>query len=93
MSTQFTLPEILSVLASTYKSIDVRTIGAEALGTTYNVVTSITFSLMPRSVCKKDIQRRLRTYGLLASGPLRFGYDCFSMEGLSSIVGSGPGCS
>lgn len=86
MSTQPTLPEILSVLAGTYKSIDVRTIGTDFRGATYNVVTSITFSPLPRSICKKEIQERLRTYGLLASGPLKFGCDCLSMEALAELT-------
>ena len=85
MGTQFTLPEIISVLASTYKSIDVRTISTEVSGITYNVTTSISFSISPRSARKKDMLMRLKTYGPLLAGPLKFSWSCLPLEALNDL--------
>lgn len=76
VSIQIKLPELLTDLKGVYKSIDVRTIAAELDCVTYNVVTSIQFSTAPQGVCKQDMRSRLREYGVLGIGPLKYGWAC-----------------
>ncbi len=85
MGTQLALPEVLSALTSTYKSIDVRTIATEVSGITYNVATSISFSVLPCSARKKDMLTRLKTYGPLLTGPLKFSWSCLPLEALTAL--------
>lgn len=85
MSTQTSLPELLSVLRDTYRCIDIRTIGAELDGVVYNVVTSIRFSVSPCSHCEQDVKHRLRTYGVLVEGLLRFGSHSLQIRDLGTL--------
>lgn len=79
MSTQFTLPQLLTHTGKCYESIDVRTIAADIDGVTYNVVTSIQFSTSSQTSAEEDIRSTLVGHELEA-GPLQFGRACLPVN-------------
>lgn len=85
MSTQFTLPQLLTHTGRSYECIDVRTIAADINGVMYNVVTSIHFSMSSQTATEEEIRSHFVGH-VLEDGPLQFGWACLPVNEWVSLA-------